>query len=197
LTTWCCAIAYGLGLQSKYEFTPGTTITADVSWPADSKLTRASDRPTLVMFVHPHCPCSRASLTELSFLAADCGDRMALSIVFVSPEGSEDGWEHTDLWEQARRVGAATVVCDHDAIEAKRFKVTTSGETRLFGADGRLLFQGGMTRARGHTGDNLGRAALTALVATGTAERSQTPVFGCALINSCCLKRETRATCCP
>ena len=49
------------------------------------------------MFVHPHCPCSRASLAELNLLATECRDRFALRIVFVRPEGLPQGSEDSSL----------------------------------------------------------------------------------------------------
>jgi hypothetical protein len=45
------------------------------------------------------------------------------------------------------------------------------------------MFQGGITGARGHEGDNAGQAAVIELVAGGRPSVRQTRVFGCALGN--------------
>ena len=58
----------------------------------------------------------------------------------------------------------------------------TSGQTFLYDADGALLFSGGTTGARGHAGDNAGRATLLALLDEQDARHAlDSPVFGCSL----------------
>ncbi len=70
---------------------------------------------------------------------------------------------------------------DVDGHEAQRFHAHTSGETLLYNASGKLLFQGGITGRRGHEGDNAGRAACLSLLTSERAPLSHAPVFGCAL----------------
>lgn len=53
----------------------------------------------------------------------------------------------------------------------------------LYGADGRLLFSGGITGSRGHSGDNEGRRAIVSLLTGEGAYKSDTPVFGCSLFD--------------
>jgi len=73
------------------------------------------------------------------------------------------------------------VVADDNGADAAVFDAATSGQTMLYDAGGRLMFSGGMTGARGHSGDNAGRTALTALINDGRSDTSRTPVFGCLL----------------
>ena len=61
-------------------------------------------------------------------------------------------------------------------------------------ADGRLVFSGGITVARGHSGDNAGRSALAALLTDGTAATTKTAVFGCFLRDAVETTRERRPT---
>jgi hypothetical protein len=69
--------------------------------------------------------------------------------------------------------------------EAKLFGAKTSGDVLLFGANGKLIFAGGITASRGHEGDNPGADAM--LKALGESRRNKvstttaTPVFGCSL----------------
>src|SRR5271155_3342654 len=93
---WFAAVGSGLWAMFAYETTPGVVSSLRERWPDGTALERDPRRPTLVMFVHPHCPCSRASLHELLVLASQCGERVALRIVFVTPPGVADGWERTD-----------------------------------------------------------------------------------------------------
>jgi hypothetical protein len=142
------------------------------------------------MLVHPHCPCSRASIGELALIMAQSQGRLAAYILFLKPEGFADHWEKTDLWQSAAAIPGVKPIADQDGVEARRFHATTSGQTVLYDAEGRLLFSGGITIARGHAGDNAGRSAIVSLVNTRIAEQAETPVFGCPLFddNSDCRK---------
>ena len=91
---------------------------------------------------------------------------------------------HTDLWRRAAAIKGVTVVQDSEGVEAERFHAATSGYTLLYGSDGRLLFSGGITGARGHAGDNAGRSAIAALLTAEGAPTGTTPVFGCSLLGS-------------
>jgi hypothetical protein len=74
-----------------------------------------------------------------------------------------------------------TVVRDDDGRHAKQFGAATSGQTLLYDQDGALVFSGGITGARAHAGDNLGRQSLVALLNRQPAARTGTSVFGCPL----------------
>jgi len=187
LVTWCCCAVVGVGAMVAYETTPAPTRSAGNRWPTASQLVRDPQRPTLVMFVHPRCPCSRASLAELAVLASECAGRVRVCTIFVLPAGCPEGWEETGLWTAAQQIAGAAVLSDCEGIEADRFRATASGQTFLYDSAGRLLFQGGITAARGHEGASSGRAALTALIQQGFAERNHTLVFGCPLSSRSCL----------
>jgi hypothetical protein len=105
-------------------------------------------------------------------------------VLFLKPAGASDAWTHTDLWAAASALPDVTVVTDYDGTEARRFGVSTSGQTLLYGENGRLLFAGGITGARSHRGDNDGRRAIVALLNREGAPRASTNVFGCALFDT-------------
>ncbi len=67
---WLAAVISGLAVVWAYENRPGAAATAPARWPADSALTAAADRPTLVFLAHPQCTCTRASLGELAQVLA-------------------------------------------------------------------------------------------------------------------------------
>jgi hypothetical protein len=181
-----------------YELTPASTLRVADQWPRESTLHCDPRRPTLVMFVHPRCPCSRAGLSELAVLASDCGERLRIQVVFVKPSGADELWEQTALWTTAQRIPGALLRRDDNGAEAERFRATTSGETFLFGPDGRRLFHGGLTGSRGHEGENPGRRAIAALVA-GAGPRDAVPpecaVFGCRLSNKPALQNPPDCPC--
>jgi hypothetical protein len=167
----------------RYKNTPGTLAKAPVDWPAEARLARSTERPTLVMLAHPHCPCTRATMGELARLMTDAGGRVDAHVLFLKPGEMADGWERTDLWRRAESIPGVSVVSDLDGREAARFGATVSGQVVLYDPAGRLLFRGGITGARGHEGDNAGRSQLAALIRTGSAAARESRVFGCSLVN--------------
>jgi len=106
-----------------------------------------------------------------------------------------DDWMKTDLWGNASRIPGATVTRDDNGEEAKRFHAATSGQTILYDADGKLLFSGGITGGRGHSGENAGRSAIMALLADGRSHCRETFVYGCSLLNPN-LTSVTQSVCC-
>jgi hypothetical protein len=119
-------------------------------------------------------------------------DRPKTYVLFLKPEGFANGWEQTELWRIASAIPDVTVVRDDSGREAARFGAATSGQTFLFGADGALLFSGGITVARGHAGDNAGRSQIVSLLNHQNSPRPRslnpaqplrdaTSVFGCPL----------------
>jgi hypothetical protein len=67
-------------------------------------------------------------------------------------------------------------------MAARRFGASTSGQTLLYNMAGRLVFNGGITIARGHSGSNDGRDAVVALLSGLVPMHTITPVFGCSLV---------------
>jgi len=182
LVVWISLVGFGMGYLWTYSGTPGVQNAASPSWPSGTKLALSPERPTLVMFVHPRCPCSRASLEELNTLLAHVGDRPHTLVVFVRPPAVAAGWEKSELWSQASAIPGTKLFVDALGEESRRFGAATSGQTYLYDSAGRLLFRGGMTASRGHVGANSGRRALEQIVAGETPAVASTRVYGCPLL---------------
>jgi hypothetical protein len=180
---WLATVLVGMGVLWRYASAAADPGAPPPHWPAASALERSPTLPTLVMVIHPHCPCSRASLGELAVLMAHADGRVAADVVFVRPEGVDEDWANTDLWRTADAIPGVRVVRDDGDVEARRFGAETSGETLLYGSDGHLLFAGGITAARGHAGDNRGRRLILDLLDHQDADREDAPVFGCHLFD--------------
>jgi glyoxylase-like metal-dependent hydrolase (beta-lactamase superfamily II) len=112
---------------------------------------------------------------------AQAHGRVTAYVLFLKPADSSDDWERTDLWQSAASIPGVNVVVDDDGFEARRFHAATSGQTALYDDEGRLLFSGGITGSRGHSGDNAGRSAIVSILNAGEAEAAETFVFGCPL----------------
>lgn len=180
-TFWLASAVGGLCVLWAYENGPGEAATAHEQWPADTALTLAADRPTLVFLAHPQCVCTRASIGELAEALARAGTHPKTYVVFLKPSSFADGWEKSGLWEAASALPDTTVLRDDDGVEAKRFGAVTSGQTMVYDAGGGLLFSGGITAARGHAGDNEGRTAVVSLLDHLETHHRTTNVFGCSL----------------
>ncbi len=179
---WLAVLGTGFALLAREEFTPAAATAARAQFPSKSSLILDPAAPTLILFAHPHCPCTRATFHEFAELLASLPHPVAATVVFPVPEGTPPHWEQGDLWQLAARMPNVRVVADRDGGEARRFGVKGSGHVLLYQPSGQLAFSGGITASRGHEGDNPGCAAIVSLVLHGSAPVSQTPVFGCPLL---------------
>jgi hypothetical protein len=151
-------------------------------WPVESGLRLDAVNPTLVMFAHPQCPCTRASVGELDRLMTLCQGKLNAQVVFVRPPGLPVDWEKTDLWASASAIRGVSVRVDNGGVEARRFQIETSGDSLVYSPAGTLLFHGGITISRGHFGDSPGSDGILALVNHQSAGGIKTPAFGCPLL---------------
>lgn len=180
---WLALVLPGVWFMNAGSFVPGVGGTARETWPVGTTLARNENGPTLVIALHPECPCSRATLEELDKVVARSGGRLRTQVWCVQYAEIADKAEESGLWARAKRIPGIELRVDPEGREVRRFDMRVSGETRLYGPSGELLFQGGITAARGHVGDNPGQAAILNLIADQARENSvrTTPVFGCSL----------------
>ena len=178
---WISALSLGLGALLNYESAPGPVGSVPSTWPIGSKLKLAANGQTLVMLAHPHCPCTRASVSELAQIMARVQGTLHAYVLFLKPQNSGPAWDDTGLRRSAAEIPGVTVLSGVDGVEAHRFGAETSGHTVLFDDRGQLLFSGGITESRGHPGDNAGESAIVSLANTHTSARAKTFVFGCSL----------------
>ncbi len=181
---WLAIVIGGSAGLMIYSYKPGVAQeNAPKIWPVSSQLARDRDLPTLIMFAHPKCPCTRASIGELDMLMAQSAGQVNAKVVFFRPDGAEN-WSDTGLWQSAAAIPGVTVQFDNEGLEAQNFHATTSGHVVLYDAHGQLLFSGGITEARGHSGDNSGRSAIVEFLRHGSISNHSTPTFGCPLRES-------------
>lgn len=176
---WIGASIGGMAALAKYDLSAGTSESVPLQWPTDSKLALSPHGATLILFAHPRCPCTRATLGELEKIMAHGQSALTVWVVFLKPEGTDETWDRSDLVETAAAIPGVHVVHDANGVEARRFHATTSGQTLLYSNQGKLQFSGGITMARGHAGDNPGRDAIESYLTSGEVPLHDTPVFGC------------------
>jgi hypothetical protein len=177
---WGTGVAGGYVALARHTAGAGREASAPASWPACAPIAADPALPTLLVFAHPQCPCTAATVEELNRLLARCADRVATCVfLYVDPAlGAE--WSHTALRRELEALPGVTVREDPLGAVARAFGAHTSGQTLLYGTDGTLLFSGGITPGRGHAGDSAGCSALLQHVLHDTGP-DRAPVYGCAL----------------
>jgi hypothetical protein len=182
LAVWLALVGAGMAWLAAYANEPGPEGKPPAVWPSASTIARADRTPTLLVFAHPYCGCSRASVSELARAMSKLHGRVDTRVVMYRPDDQTPEWAHTASWDAAAAIPGVRMIVDAGGRESRRFGAAVSGHTLLYDARGRLAFSGGITASRGHEGDNAGREALTDLVLAGSTNGpTTTPVFGCFL----------------
>ncbi len=181
LILWAALIGLGGRKILNYESEPGAPGAPPAQWPTASRIARPNDKFTLVMLTHPNCPCTRASVGELEILMARLQGKLVGFMVFRKPEATAADVQASVLWKTGAGIPNVHLIYDRDGSETERFGGRVSGQTMLYDPQGRLVFSGGITSARGHQGDNFGVDAVIHAVREGVNVRTHVPVFGCSL----------------
>lgn len=197
--TWLLLVAFGLCILMMYANRPGQSGRLAVSWPTAIESRHSTSKSTLLVFAHPRCPCTHATIDELAWVMTRCADQVECQVLFVHPKGKSLEWVQDDLWRKASSISGVNVCTDGDGQLAKVFGAQTSGHVMMYDTSGRLRFEGGITPSRGHRGSNVGRQQLVNLTNEGQrltattvwVESSQksrvsidsTCVFGCPLFS--------------
>jgi hypothetical protein len=182
----------GMRALIAFDQTAGAAGAVPLRWPAASAIKRSGGRPELLVFAHPFCSCTAATLAELAHFSVRRKPGTAapnITVLFFRPRNSEwapDGlWKNdfskNDLWHQAQTLEEGHAAWDDDGQEARRFGARTSGYVLLYSSGGDLLFRGGVTGSRGHQGDNDGLDQLVASFDSRRLAPKTGRVFGCAL----------------
>jgi hypothetical protein len=179
VAAWVLVVSVAIVWTWQYKTTPGAASTPPASWPESAALVPSST--TLVVALHPLCVCSEATISELARLISTVRDRPAVYALFYDYQPDVRPVSTTSLWRRAAAIPGVVAMRDPNGAMAKSFGAETSGDVIAYGADGRLLFHGGLTAARGHEGDSFGRQRLLAVLRGETPDRRESPVFGCNL----------------
>lgn len=190
---WMAILAFGGVPLWIYGSKAGPAANTVRRWPADSRVARTPDKPTLIVFAHPKCPCTAATLSELRAVLSRFGPSVDALMLFVRPDGADDAWCHDDLWHDAGEIPGLRLEVDPGGLEAERFGARTSGHVMLYATNDELRFSGGITHARGDAGDDGHTKPLIDAIKHATPRPSdgptddgvffQAPVFGCLLLD--------------
>ncbi len=173
---WLGLVAGGFGALIRYEAAPGPKTSA----PAQLSHLSPNHRPSLILALHPKCPCSRATVGELEKILARAKSPFSITILAFKPKAEPDSWIQSSTLRALSKMGAE-IVTDTDGARAEKLGLATSGQFLLYSVDGQLLFNGGITAGRGHSGDNVAEDALLNLLNGHPAPLASAPVFGCTI----------------
>jgi hypothetical protein len=152
-----------------------------MQWPTASRVIRPAGKFVLIILSHPDCPCTQASLAELDGVMAAAQGKLSAFVLFSKPGAGAAEIQASGLWSTAARIPNVSPRYDAHGAEAKLFHGRVSGQSMLYDPDGRLIFSGGITSARGHQGDNDGAEAIVRSIRAEPRAPIFTPVFGCSL----------------
>lgn len=115
---WYGISAYGLNGD------PQATTSIVSQWPVDSTIVRLTELLTLVLFLHPKCPCSRATVGELERLPLLIpSDALPdVCVVAAAPRATGDLWWSSPFLDRiARLPNARTGGRDPGGVETDLF----------------------------------------------------------------------------
>ena len=186
-----CAIVAGTWCLTDYANRPGRqgeiAETFSLEWAASEwSLDQDFDdkKCTLVLFYHPHCPCTKATARCLQRLFTRFDDRPNFVAVAYCPDIEDDVWIESTLTSSLRELGPSHIVIDRDGRCCRRFGVFTSGHAIIYDVGGSLVFSGGITPGRGHEGHSSAASDLVAKVNGRSGEVNHWPVYGCTIVDS-------------
>ena len=178
LLLWFGAIAAGHAWLLRYSFTAGNNTAAPQTLPLFVAAPATSPRAQLLVALNPHCPCSRATLSELARILTRAPGASDVTVLMYKPANEPESWIEGALLDECRRM-SYRVRPDPDGRLAAALGGVTSGVIALYDATGRLRYQGGITASRGHEGDNAGERMVIEILRGRRGGEKFMPVFGC------------------
>lgn len=175
-------IAASLGMWL-HAAKPGKPAQAPPSWPEGSAIAHDPKRFTLLVFAHPACACTAATMDELGRFLRGRENRVRVHVLFESYDDVGQAPAESRAWAAASALGDVHLAVDVDGAQASLFDVQTSGQVLAYDPSGTRRFAGGITRGRGERGESQGATRLAELIDHEANVDAQAPVYGCALLS--------------
>ena len=95
---WAVAVLIGAATLLQYSLFEGARADVPLRQPEKQSVTAAEkSKADVFVFVHPHCPCSRATVTQLNRLTACSNSEAIIHVLFFCPDSQPDAWTRTTL----------------------------------------------------------------------------------------------------
>ncbi|CAG1009752.1 hypothetical protein PHYC_03743 [Phycisphaerales bacterium] len=134
----------------------------------------------VTVYAHPHCPCTRATIEELARIIAAAPREARYEVGFFRPAEEPDRWAYGTTWDNASSIPGVRVWTDPDGRAAAGLGAVVSGHVVVRDANDQVVFSGGITGSRGHSGDNAGAEAVLSRLLRGEG-LSAYPAYGCTI----------------
>jgi hypothetical protein len=178
---WIGLLLIGHTVLFEYELTAGPLSKSKQIFPDRSSIQLTHSRQNLILFLHPACPCSAATVDEFRDLMRQGKKDSVGTVVFFMPREKESEWSVAPIISSVKRIPNVSLLYDADGSQAELFGATTSGHLFLYDGRGILQFSGGITGSRGHTGDNQYFEMAKRTIVCKSPKFVTAPVFGCSL----------------
>src|ERR1051325_8825510 len=118
---WLAVCSAGLWALWGYQYTPGQPALRFPRRLFGNVIKPSAGAGTLLLFVHPRCPCTRASIDSLALIMTQSRGKIAAYALFFKPVSFAEKWERSDLWEEAAAIPGVTVLKDEGGAQAGYF----------------------------------------------------------------------------
>lgn len=179
--TWIGISLFGWCTLFRHTFRPSITAEIAARSLCAQGLAQPSEAFQIVIFAHPFCPCTQATLDKLDESLTRFPAKTSIRVIFVIEGLERSSVEESSSIAFARRLPKVEVQFDDTGEAVLHWGARVSGEVFAFNRSGHCVFHGGLTSGRGHKGDSLGQKELERRAAGGCDEQYAGPVFGCAL----------------
>ena len=127
---WSVLVLLGYGCMVFYSTAPAKSAISLGAFPLESGLAKGRGL-TLITFLHPRCPCSKASVSELQELLAQSRFPSNLTVYAVvsQPPGCAAEFTKGDILDSLSSIKNVHLVVDKNDLESQRFGAKTSGQT--------------------------------------------------------------------
>ena len=180
---WIVVLILGFGAMAWYKQQPGPVGKIQSHWPQNVSQPLNPFRHNLVLFAHPGCSCTYASIVELEKLLVSHKNKFNVQIYFYYPSDKTKEWTNSTSKTYALKLPNTEVIDDRGGEFARRFGALTSGQAILYSPEGKLVFAGGLTETRGHIGESEGTRSIASAIETGQSLIKSTSTFGCILFS--------------
>ena len=143
-----------------------------------NKNASSEKRSTILVFYHPHCPCTVATIRNLERSWTRLSQDSTILAFAYRPSETGDSWISSTSTGILKRMGA-NVIVDPDGQNCTKFGVLTSGHLLVYNDEGALQFSGGVTSSGGHEGDCPAISDLVQKISNQSKQAKQWPVYGC------------------
>jgi hypothetical protein len=198
---WAIAVVACTAALVIYGASPGHAGQAPATRPAWLAAKSPSGAATLVVAVHPRCPCTAATVDNLEHALHVRGHPLNVVVLSFAPDDAGPEWRSSSTLDRFKARLDAQIVTDTGGRLAKSLGAYTSGHVIYYDQGGALRFSGGVTPSRGHEGGCVPLDTVAKLAGEGSdaphAAPSFAQVFGCPISTDPCGERADAGGCAP